>query len=227
MRLAAVVQARMGSRRLPGKVLAPIAGTPLLGHLLDRLDRCRAVDRVIVATSSEPSDDPVAAYCAARGATVRRGPLRDVAARIAAVIDAEALDGFVRVCADSPLLDPGLVDAAARMLRATGVDVVTNARPRTHPHGQSVEAVRADAFRRALGLMTEPGDREHVTPALYRHPERFSIAPLPADREWPAVGLAVDTPEDLARIAAVVARMTRPPSDYGLAEIVALAAGTR
>ena len=111
------------------------------------------------------------------------------------------------------------------MLRRSVADVVTNVRPRTHPHGQSVEAIRADAFRRALALMTEPGDREHVTPALYRHPELFSIARLPAHREWPAVSLAVDTHEDLARIAAVVARMTRPPSEYGLAEIMTLAAG--
>jgi spore coat polysaccharide biosynthesis protein SpsF len=205
--------------------MTEIAGRPVLGHLLDRLERCRRVDGVIVATSVEPSDDPVADYCADRDVACHRGPLGDVATRFVGVVEALRLDGFVRVSADSPLLDPALVDAAAEALRANAADVVTNSRPRTHPHGQSVEAVDAGAFRRALPLMIEPDDREHVTPALYRHPELFRIGHLPAGRKWPAVRLAIDEPEDLAWIAAIVGRMTRPAWDYALDEIVALAEG--
>lgn len=222
MRVDAIVQARMGSRRLPAKVLREIAGTPILGHLLDRLARCAEIDGVVVATGDRPEDDPVAAYCAGRGADVHRGPLDDVAERFAQVVRGRGLDGFVRVSADSPLLDPALVDAAARLLREGRADVVTNARPRTHPHGQSVEAVRADVFLRLLPAMTAEGDREHVTPALYRDPS-VRVAPLPGDATWPDIGLAVDTPEDLARVEAIVSRMTAPPAGYGLAEIVALA----
>ena len=163
----------MSSRRLPGKVLRPLAGKPALQYLLERLSHCDEVDRVIVATSGEASDDPVAAFCAAAGALVHRGPLEDVAARFGEVAERFELDAFVRVTADSPLLDQALVDRGAALYREGDFDVVTNVYPRsTFPSGQSLEVVRAEAFRRALAGMDDPYEHEHVTPYFYRHPER-------------------------------------------------------
>lgn len=134
------------------------------------------------------------------------------------------LEGLVRVCADSPLIDPALVDRAVSLLREGGHDLVSNVvPPRTYPPGQSVEAVRVDALAASVALMREPGDREHVTPVLYRHPERFRVAALRADPPCGDLRLVVDTADDLDALRALVARMRRPQAEHGLDELVALA----
>ena len=120
----------MSSRRLPGKVLRPLAGQPTLQYLLERLARCEQVDRVIVATSTESSDDPVAAFCESAGTLVHRGPLEHVAARFGETVERFGLDAFVRVTADSPLLDQRLVDRGVALYRDGEFDVVTNVFPR-------------------------------------------------------------------------------------------------
>lgn len=221
MTVGAIVQARMDSTRLPGKVLADIGGLPLLGHLLERMTRCQGLDVVVVATSDLSSDDAIAPFCAGFPVVVHRGPLDDVAARFVEAATSNGLDAFVRVSADSPLLDRDLVEAAASRIRTKDVDVVSNIYPqRTYPRGQSVEAVRADALTRALPLMTISGDHEHVTPALYRHPDVFRIEPMTAPTPYPATHLAVDTPDDLRRMRAVIEKMERPSWEYGLDEVL-------
>jgi len=222
--IAAVVQARMSSRRLPGKVLRPLAGKPALQYLLERLERCEQVDRVIVATSTEPSDDPVAAFCESAGASVHRGPLEHVAARFGEVVERFGLDAFVRVTGDSPLLDQALADRGAALYRKGGFDIVTNVYPRsTFPSGQSLEVVRAQAFRGALAHMDDPYEREHVTPYFYRRPERFCIHNFVADRDDSGLDVSLDTDDDARLIEAVLERMDRPHWTYSSDEVTALA----
>jgi spore coat polysaccharide biosynthesis protein SpsF len=222
--IAAVVQARMSSRRLPGKVLRPLAGTPALQYLLERLARCGEVDDVIVATSVEASDDPVAAFCEARGTTVHRGPLEDVAARFGEVVERFGLDAFVRVTGDSPLLDQALVDRGARLFRDGEHEVVTNVFPAsTFPSGQSLEVVGAEPFGRALAAMTEPDEREHVTRYVYRHHEDFRIHNFLAEHDDADLDVSLDTEEDAALIEGILQRMDRPHWDYPSAEVTALA----
>lgn len=214
----------MSSSRLPGKVLAPVAGRPLIALLLERLALCKGLDAVVVATSSEASDDVLTDWCAGAGVAVHRGPLDDVAGRMLGAASSQGLDALVRVCADSPLIDPALVGRAVALLRAGDHDLVSNVvPPRTYPPGQSVEAMRAGALDAARELMDRPGDREHVTPALYRHPERFRIAALRADPPCPDLRLVVDTADDLAALRELVARMDRPQAEHGLNELMALA----
>jgi spore coat polysaccharide biosynthesis protein SpsF (cytidylyltransferase family) len=222
MNLAVGVQARMSSRRLPGKVLLPIAGKPMLGYLLDRLERCPGAPPVVVVTSGGADDDPVAAFCSRRRVDCFRGDLENVASRFAAVAEQRGLDGFVRVCGDSPLLDGRLVERALHLLRQGGCDVVTNVFPRSYPPGQSVEAIRADAFRRACELMSQPEDFEHVTKVFYQHPARFRVRNFTAPSAFGEVHLAVDTPEHLRLIEAVFRQMGRPHHEYGLDEVVKL-----
>ena len=222
--IAAVVQARMSSRRLPGKVLRPLAGKPALQCLLERLERCEQVDRVIVATSTEPSDEPVAAFCESAGATFHRGPLEHVAARFGEVVERFGLDAFVRVTADSPLLDQALVDRGAALYRKGGFDIVTNVYPRsTFPSGQSLEVVRAQAFRSALAHMDDPYEREHVTPYFYRRPEVFRIHNLVAEQDDSGLDVSLDTDDDARLIEAVLERMDRPHWTYSSDEVTALA----
>lgn len=214
----------MSSRRLPGKVLRSLAGKPTLQYLLERLERCEQVDRVVVATSVDPSDDPVAAFCEAAGVAVHRGPLEHVAARFGEVAARFGLDAFVRVTADSPLLDQALVDRGAALYREGDFDVVTNVYPRsTFPSGQSLEVVRAAAFRGALAHMDDPYEREHVTPYFYRRPDEFRICNFVAERDDSALDVSLDTEQDARLIEGVLRRMERPHWTYSSDEVTALA----
>jgi spore coat polysaccharide biosynthesis protein SpsF (cytidylyltransferase family) len=222
--LIAVVQARMGSQRLPGKVLEPIGATPMLGHVLDRLARCRTLDAVAVATSDQPGEDPVADYAAQRGTPVVRGPLDDVAGRFLTAAAQLGAAVIVRISGDSPFMDPALVDHAVGLLD-DGCDLVTNVRPRSFPPGESVEVLRVAALAAAHPRM-DPDDREHVTPRLYRPQEGLHIRHFAAERDYGVLRLTVDTPQELAFARALVARMdpARDPAGYGLDEIADLAA---
>jgi spore coat polysaccharide biosynthesis protein SpsF (cytidylyltransferase family) len=196
----------------------------MLALVLERLAHAERADTVVVTTSDGPEDDPVAGFCAAHGAPVFRGGLDDVAGRLYAAARSHGHGVLVRVSGDSPFLDQALVDEAIRRYEETGAEIVTNVHPeRTFPPGQSVELLELSALRRGLELMTEPGDREHVTPAIYRHAGRFRIEPLRSGGERPAVHLTVDAPEDAARAEAVLQRMERPHWQYGWREVVALA----
>jgi spore coat polysaccharide biosynthesis protein SpsF len=222
VKVGAVVQARMSSARLPGKVLREVAGRPLLGYLLDRLARCPELDALVVATSTDPTDDPVERFCRARGVGCYRGALADVASRFRDVLDRHELDAFVRVSGDSPLLDAALVGRAVRLFRGGAFDLVTNVHPRSFPPGQSVEVAGREGFHRAWAAMREADEREHVTLHYYRHPDRFRIENFAAARDYGGLRLTVDTGDDLARLEAIVAAMTRPHWEYGLDDLVAI-----
>jgi len=222
MRVLAVIQARMSSSRLPGKVLMPLAGRPVLQFLLERLARSVSVTRVMVATSIDRSDDAIVEFCARRGVLCRRGPLDNVARRFRDAIAAEPCDALVRVNADSPLLDPRLIDQGVGHFCAGDYDLVTNTWPRSYPPGQSVEVLAPEAFCRAYDLMTEAADFEHVTRVYYRRADDFRIHNFSRQPPCTETHLAVDTAEDFERIEHIVARMTRPQAEYSLDGILRL-----
>ncbi len=199
-----LVQARMSSRRFPGKVLAPLCGRPLIAHVLARVVEAVGKDRVILLTSDHASDDPLASYVATDLQTmVFRGSLDDVAARFQGCLRAHPCEWFVRISGDSPALDPGLL--TWMLARVTDdLDLLSNVARRTFPPGQSIEVVRT---RVMLGLRSADlaaDEREHVTPYFYRHPDRFrirNVANGAADR----ASVAVDTLEDLKSVENLLA----------------------
>src|SRR4051794_3712888 len=196
--VGAVVHARMSSLRLPGKVLAPLAGRPALGWLLERLEHAHEIEELVVATSHDETDDAVVEFCAEQDIRCHRGPLHDLAARVLGAADACAFDAVARINGDSPVLDQRLVDHGIGLLRSTGADLVTNLRPRSFPPGQSVEVFRTAALRDAVAKMTEPDDREHVTPWLYRHPDAVRIERFRNEPPVTEPRLTLDTSEDHA-----------------------------
>lgn len=209
MTVTCVVQARTGSTRLPGKVLAEVAGRPMLGFLLDRLARLR-VDDLVVATSDLERDDPVAAVAAERHVDVVRGSEGDVLDRFLTALDAHPADVVVRITADCPLSDPDLISAAIDLRAQTGADYVSNSLLRTFPVGLDVEVVTATALRQAAAEATDAPEREHVMPFVYRRPERYRLVALRCpdllgDERW-----TVDTPADLERVRDIVARVPDP-----------------
>ncbi len=193
----AIIQARMSSTRLPGKVLLDLAGQPMLARVVERARQARAIDRVIVATTVEPEDEPIVALCRSRGWFVTRGSRDDVLDRYYQAALADGADPIVRITSDCPVIDPGVIDQVVAQL-ADGVDYASNINPRrTYPRGLDVEAFTFAALSIAWREDREPTGREHVTPFLYRHPERFRIALVESERpEAASHRWSVDTPED-------------------------------
>ncbi len=222
MRIAAIIQARMTSRRLPGKVLAEVHGRPMMQYLLERVERCAELDGVVVATSTDPSDDPIESFCAERGVDCFRGSLENVAARFYQAAQQHEVDAFVRLCADSPLLDPTLIDQAVATYRSGGVDLVSTVLARSLPPGQSVEVISVSVFGEAIGQMNRADHFEHVTSYFYTHAGEYRIKTIRGGHDGGEVDFAIDTPGDLERFRALVAAMDRPHWSYGLAELIEL-----
>jgi spore coat polysaccharide biosynthesis protein SpsF len=212
----------MQSRRLPGKVLREIRGKQLLERLLERLSHASGLDFLLIATSDQEADDPIAEFAAHHDVTCHRGPEEDVARRFRDASREHGLDGFVRVNGDSPLLDHRLVDRAVKMFETGEFDVVTNVMPRTFPRGQSVEVVDTGLFHRIYDQLHDPEDLENVTPFIYRHQDRFRIGTFRSETPYDDVRMVVDTERDLQRIEAMLDRMDRPQSEYGVDELVSL-----
>jgi spore coat polysaccharide biosynthesis protein SpsF len=221
--IGVAVQARMSSTRLPAKVLLPVAGRPLLGYVLERV--ALAGETVVVATSDQPDDDPVAQFASDAGVQVFRGSLPDVAGRFNALADSFGLDALVRVSGDSPLIDPALVDEAISLFGAGEVDLVTNVFPRSFPVGQSVEVLSRAALDRVLAATDDPSDREHVTRYVYAHHKDFRIQNFAHERDVSDVRHVVDTEEDLRRVEAIFAAMERDHTSYGVEDLLALERG--
>ncbi|WP_119168016.1 cytidylyltransferase domain-containing protein [Algihabitans albus] len=221
-RVIAIVQARLSSERLPGKVLRPLGGRPLLGHLIDRLRHVPDLDGVVLATSSEASDDPLATFAGQEGLRCYRGPLEDVASRILQAAVSDGADAFVRISGDSPLMAPEIVSWAAKLFRQQWPDLVTNVATRSFPKGQSVEILKTSTFRAAVREFETASDREHVTSFFYRHADRFRILAFARQEPLESLQLSVDCEEDFRRVETLIKRMDRPPASYGLDDIIGL-----
>jgi spore coat polysaccharide biosynthesis protein SpsF len=217
----AVVQARFGSSRAPGKVLAPFGRRTMLGLLLERLKRCRRIAGVCVATSDGGEDDPVAAAAAEAGAMCVRGSLDDVADRFRLALTITGAEAFVRVNGDSPFLDPALVDRAAALYLAGDCDMVTNVLPRSFPKGQSVEVLNAATFMAAQREMTDPLDKEHVTRYFHERADRYRIVAFTGGRPLQHVQMSVDTPAELEAAQSAAVRLGDRVLEAGMDDVLA------
>lgn len=219
----AILQARMSSSRLPGKVMKPLAGRPMVERQIERLRRCETLSRLVVATSDDPSDDVLAAFLGDIGVEVHRGPLADVLGRYVGAIEALGVSGqVVRLTADCPLADPGVIDDCVRLQAKLGVDYCSNGRNRTYPRGLDVEVFNAEDLLTAGREATDPYDREHVTPYLYRAGARFTQGELVQARDESALRWTVDTPEDYAFVEKVYAALHPTKPDFSSDDIRAL-----
>jgi len=202
--ILAVLQARMSSSRLPGKVMAPLCGRPMILRQIERTLRARTVDRLVAATSVEPSDDQLADALSAAGVLVHRGPLDDVLARFAGALDAWPADHVIRLTADCPLIDPQVIDATVDLHLARAADYTSNTPDvRAYPKGQDVEVMTAATLRRAAAQASTPEEHEHVTFGIYNGPQAYRLAWLESPADDGAVRWTVDRPDDYAFVSAV------------------------
>ena len=176
--VTAVVQARIGSTRLPGKVMYPLDGQSTLGHVVTRVSNADAVTDVVVATSTEPQDDVIEQYAPEFGADVIRGSESDVLSRFEQAVEQYDPEIVVRVTADCPLISPRFIDVSIRCIREINAEYVSAGLGRTFPRGLTCETFTAESFERVLAESTEPHHREHVTPYYREHPEGFELSNL-------------------------------------------------
>lgn len=208
MKTDAIIQARMGSSRCPGKVLEPIAGRPLLEFLIDRLKHAASLDEIVVATTEREEDDAIAQVADAIGIRVVRGNEHDVLGRyIQAATEADT-DLIVRVCADNPFTDPRLIDRAVDVFHDSDADHVSMFAEPTYPYGVGCAVFATETLRRIGATTDDPADREHVEPPLLRADDVKTIhlrAPPALDR--PEIHVSVDEPFELQRAARIAERI--------------------
>ncbi len=196
-RIVAIIQARMGSTRLPGKVLKPLGGHPVLACVVDRVRRSRRIDEVVVATTVLPADEAIVGLCRSRGWACERGSAEDLLDRYYRSAVAHRAEVVVRITSDCPVIDPGVTDSVIDAFLASPCDYASNTlEPRTYPRGLDTEVVAFPALERAWREDDNPAWREHVTPYLYRHPERFRLRRVAEDRDLSFHRWTLDTPED-------------------------------
>ena len=221
LRIVVVIQARMSSDRLPGKVLRLIKGKPLLGYLLERLKCCEAIDDIVLATSVGKEDDPLVNFAKESNISCCRGSLPDVAGRLLAAAEAADADCFVRISGDSPLLDNRLVDKAAKLFRTNpDCDLVTNVENRTYPKGQSVEIISTKTMREIYIAGLNAFECEHVTPHFYTNSEKFRIINFENRTSDGEMQVSVDTEQDLEVFEKIINVLGEPFANHDLRSIV-------
>lgn len=195
--ILAILQARVSSSRLPAKVLKPLLGQPMLLRQVERIKRSKTIDQLVIATSLDSSDDPIAELCQEHGLTCYRGELHDVLDRFYRAALPYAPAHVVRLTGDCPVLDPVLLDEVVRFHLEGAFDYASNAIPATFPDGLDVEVFRYVCLEQAWREATLPSQREHVTPFIHRQPARFKLGSYTSPVDRSHLRWTVDEPADL------------------------------
>ncbi len=199
----------MGSTRLPGKVLMDVAGQTALARVVERVRRATLINECLVATTDRPADDVIVDECRRCSLSVSRGDQDDVLDRYYRAAQLAKADVVVRITSDCPLIDPEITDKTIAAFLKAEVDYASNALHRTYPRGLDTEAMSFDALARAWQNAGKQHEREHVTPYIYEHPEKFKILCVTGDVDYSKHRWTLDTPEDLEFIRAVYSRMSQ------------------
>ncbi|MBW8010250.1 MAG: NTP transferase domain-containing protein [Chloroflexi bacterium] len=207
-KIVTIIQGRMASSRLPGKILEDLGGRPVLGWVVERARRAQRIDEVVVATTSDPSDDPVVEFCKTNGYQYYRGSMNDVLERYYQAAKEFNADVIVRLTADCPLIDSAMIDHTVETFLSTHppLDFAANRLPmeRTVPVGLDIEVCTFSALETAWQQADQPHQREHVMPYFYEHAERFNILHIKNDPDYGHLRWTVDTPEDLMLLRKLV-----------------------
>jgi len=207
LKVVAIIQARMGSTRLPGKVLKDLEGETVLARVVTRLQRTRLIDEVLVATTDLAPDDAIVAECRKCSVAVSRGDQDDVLDRYFRAAQLAKADVVVRVTSDCPLIDPEVTDKTVAAFLESKPDYASNVMVRSYPRGLDTEVMTARALGRAWQEARKRYEREHVTPYIFEHPAEFKLLSVTGEEDHSSHRWTVDTPEDLEFVQAVYARL--------------------
>lgn len=221
MRVGIIIQARMGSTRLPGKTLLPLAGKTVLEHVVSRMGQVSNAQEVVVATTVLPEDEPILRFCRDHKILYWRGSSENVLERYIGAAEQYKIDGIVRITADCPLIDTGLVEEAIKLFHESKADVVSNIIERTLPRGFDTEIFTLEAAKRLMNLHLDSFYYEHVTPYFYEHPEIFKLQSItaPPSLNRPDLRLCLDVSEDYELLKNIFQHL---PKNGGASEIMRL-----
>ncbi len=219
MRTVAIIQARMGSTRLPGKIMMDLAGEPLLQRVVERAMCARLLDQVAVATTDRPSDNAVAQFCVNLNVACFRGSQDDVLDRYYRAAQHVQADVVVRLTADCPLLDPHVIDQVIHTFHSGGYDYVSNTLELTFPDGLDTEVFRREVLDRAWREAQLQSEREHVTPYIWKHPDLFKLGVVRNAENFSGLRWTVDEPADLMFAREIYARLGT--AAFGMSDVLA------
>ena len=220
----ATIEARMRSTRLPGKVLLDAAGKPMLERMVDRVRRVSSLDGIVVATTVEPDDDPIAELAERIGVGVFRGSEDDVMGRVLGAAESHGVDIIVELTGDCPVIDPIVIDKVIAAYRASGADYCSNVLKRSYPIGMDTQVFATEILKDAFERTSDPVDREHVSLFIYHHPELYSLHNVEPEPHLvlPDLRLTLDTREDLQVLNAVFEALLPDNPEFSLEEILDL-----
>lgn len=223
-RVVATIEARMTSSRLPGKVLMPALGEPMLMHLVRRLRAVPSIDAIVIATTVNATDDPIAAFAQANGVEVYRGSEHDVLARVIGAAESANAEVVVEITGDCPVIDPDLVEQTIRMFFNHRADYVANSLVRSYPDGMDTQVMWLEALKSAAARTTDKLDREHVSRYIWRNPEIYRLVNLvaPPSLHWPELGLTLDEQSDYELLKKLIETLGPQDLLFGCADMIRL-----
>lgn len=222
MNTAIIVQARMTSTRLPGKILKTVLDKPLLEYQIERLRRVKYADSIIIATTVNETDQPIVDFCNTLGISFYRGSEDDVLSRYFFAAEAYNADVIVRVTSDCPLIDPEIIDNTLLFYKnhVEECDYVSNSLIRTYPRGMDTEIFSMKVLKEAYLEARDLPDREHVTSYIYRHEKKYRLANVSHSADLSHLRLTVDTPEDYKLIRLILEELFPAKPHFNLADII-------
>lgn len=227
-KIAATIEARMTSSRLPGKTLMKCRGKSMLAHMVERVKRAKCLDQIIIATTINDTDDGIEAEAGRLGVECYRGSEDNVMSRVLEAAQSHDVDIIVELTGDCPLIDPVLIDEAVQDYKSSGVDYLSNLSledyeaGRSHPLGYAVQVFSTKVLADAYGKTNDPLDYEHVSRPLYQHPDRYTVkySQVKPSHQGPNMSVTLDTAEDLQVISAVLESLSAKNPDFGIADVV-------
>lgn len=206
MRIVATIEARMTSSRLPGKVLMPAGGVPMLKHLVTRLNAVPSIQEIVLATTVNEADDPLVDFAKQENINYYRGSEDDVMLRVIEAAESVNADIIVEITGDCPIIDPQIVEQTIRMFFAHDAVYVSNAHIRSYPDGMDTQVFKLETLKYSASLTDNPLDHEHVTLHIRNHPEIFTHVHLvaPPELHWPGLGLTLDEDDDYKLLKKII-----------------------
>lgn len=206
MKIVATIEARMTSTRLPGKVLLPVLGRPMLSFLLERLRRVKSLNEIVLATTVNDTDSPLVEFAAKNELRLFRGSEDDVMSRVIGAAESAAAEIVVEITGDCPLIDPDVIETSIQAFLKNSVDYVYNGLVRSYPLGMETQVFALSTLKRSFKMTNDPLDREHVTRHIRQHPELFTHLNVTSKPEefWPDLGLTLDEPADYQLISRII-----------------------
>jgi len=223
-KIVATIEARMTSSRLPGKVLLPVEGKPVLLHIVERLKRSRYIDDVVVATTINETDDAIEVMCRENGCSFYRGSEEDVLLRVLEAAKSVKADTIVEITGDCPVIDWRVADDLIAFYDAGEYDYCSNMGKRPYPVGFETQVFSVDVLQRVSELTTNKADREHVSLYIYTHPEIFKIGYREADERFyhPEVEVTLDDKNDYELVKAIYDELYRKDVDFSALDVIDL-----